>query len=130
MSKKAGTSFDFKWESLPTVTISPKAKNLEPKILGATAAIFKREELIATADMKKNAPWTDRSGNARNGLTAISRVDGKTFTLTLFHRVPYGIYLETRWQGKYRIIVPTLGREQQRITMLLQKLITKLGAIT
>jgi hypothetical protein len=26
----------------------------------------------------------------------------------VFHQVPYGPYLETRWSGKYQIINPTI----------------------
>lgn len=54
--------------------------------------------------MKSNAPWTDRSGNARNGLKAKVVVRSKTVAIVLYHSVPYGIWLEVRWGGKYAII--------------------------
>lgn len=62
----------------------------------------------AEAYMKSNAPWTDRSGNARNGLKARTEIGSNKVTVYLFHSVPYGGYLELRWSGRYQIINPTI----------------------
>jgi hypothetical protein len=65
---------------------------------------------LASATAKVNAPWTDRTGNARAGLfsgTNIS-VEQDFWELYLAHTVFYGIYLETRFSGKYQIISPTI----------------------
>lgn len=59
--------------------------------------------------MKTNAPWQDQTGNARNGLAAEPFAEGAgSFGIDLFHQVPYGIWLETRFSGRYAIIDPTL----------------------
>jgi hypothetical protein len=58
--------------------------------------------------MKDNAPWTDRTGDARRGLAAQRVSQGLSNTIVLYHQVSYGIYLETRWDGKYAIIQPTI----------------------
>jgi hypothetical protein len=58
--------------------------------------------------MKNNAPWQDQTGNARNGLTARPYVEGDQVGIVLAHSVPYGIFLEARWSGRYAIIQPTL----------------------
>lgn len=58
--------------------------------------------------MKTNAPWTDRTANARNGLAARAYEEGDEIGIILYHQVDYGIYLETRWGGKYAIINPTI----------------------
>lgn len=58
--------------------------------------------------MKNNAPWTDRTGNARNGLSARAFREGDSVGIDLFHSVEYGIYLEARWSGRYAIIQPTI----------------------
>ncbi len=65
----------------------------------------------AEAYAKKNAPWTDRSGNARAGLHADAKSinGGEAFELILAHSVYYGIFLETRFSGKYAIIMPTMN---------------------
>lgn len=58
--------------------------------------------------MKLNAPWTDRTSNARNGLAARAYEDGDEIGIVLFHQVDYGIWLETRFGGRYAIIDPTI----------------------
>lgn len=65
---------------------------------------------IATMHAKVNAPWTDRTSNARNGLHSGVSVDvnQEFWELYLAHSVFYGIYLETRFSGKYQIIAPTI----------------------
>lgn len=57
---------------------------------------------------REHAPWNDRTGDAREGLTAVGEQRLVTYTITLFHTVDYGIWLEVRWDGKYAIILPTL----------------------
>lgn len=57
---------------------------------------------------KENAPWEDRTGEARSGLKAIGEQRLTTYSITLYHTADYGIWLEVRWDGKYAIIVPTL----------------------
>lgn len=60
---------------------------------------------------KRNAKWHDRTGNARQGLHAVAESSGKTHQIVLAHGVPYGIYLEVRFSGKYAIINPTIATE-------------------
>lgn len=55
-----------------------------------------------------NAPWSDRTGEARAGLTAESHADNNILTIILYHTVEYGIWLEVRNSGEYAIIIPTL----------------------
>lgn len=58
--------------------------------------------------MRGNAPWQDQTGNARNGLFARPYSDRKNFGIVLYHSVPYGIWLETRFNNRYAIINPTI----------------------
>lgn len=62
----------------------------------------------AEAWMKNNAKWTDRTSAARNGLSAKVVDSGNSVAIVLYHSVPYGVYLETRWGGKYAVIEPTI----------------------
>lgn len=57
---------------------------------------------------KEHAPWTDRSSNARRGLTAVTKINGDEMSIILFHKVPYGVWLEIRWSGRYAAIMPAL----------------------
>lgn len=58
---------------------------------------------------RSNAPWDDRTGDARSGLTAEVVNEGLGVSnIVLYHTVDYGIWLEVRWSGRYAIIVPTM----------------------
>ena len=89
---------------------------------------FKRAETEATTYAKQNAPWTDRTGNARSGLFAKARVldQGNTFELVVAHTVHYGIWLEIRFSGKYAIIQPTVDYIG---TLLIDRIGSSLGRI-
>lgn len=59
---------------------------------------------------RAHAPWTDRTGNARRNLHGFAGVtEGDCWCATIEHgpSIDYGVWLETRWNGKYAIIGPT-----------------------
>ena len=64
---------------------------------------------------KENAPWTDRTGHARQGLHGGVDVDDTKFVLYLSHGVEYGIWLEIAHGGNYAIIKPTFDAHISRI---------------
>jgi len=58
---------------------------------------------------KQGAPWTDRTGNARQTLAAFAyRKQAHLHALALRQTMDYGVFLETRWQGTYGIVLRTL----------------------
>jgi hypothetical protein len=57
---------------------------------------------------KLNAPWNDRTGEARDGLVADLYEEDGEIVLELAHSVDYGIWLETIEDGTFAIIMPTL----------------------
>ena len=63
------------------------------------------------AQMKRDAPWTDRTGRARRALLAEVEQDDRKVALVLSHGVPYGKYLELSNGGRYAIVGPTVMRE-------------------
>lgn len=64
---------------------------------------------LAEQYMRQNATWTDQTGAARNGLRAKVVTQPKRVALVLYHSVPYGVFLEVRWSGKYAIIEPAMA---------------------
>lgn len=76
----------------------------EKQLFGLTRIYATR----ATAYARKNAIWTDRTGNARNGLSSRGEKDGRVYRVTVFHGVPYGIWLEVKFSGRYAILRPTV----------------------
>ena len=73
------------------------------------AGQFYRAKPDAETYAKNNAPWTDRTGNARAGLHADVSTEGNTFQLLMAHTVFYGVFLEHRFSGKYAILMPTIN---------------------
>lgn len=78
---------------------------------------------------RTHAPWTDRTGNARQGLFAKYSKEEDSHVITLSHSVPYGIWLEVRWAGRYAVIMPTIQAEAARIMGDIKTLISKLGSL-
>lgn len=84
---------------------------IEPLVHEAISATMAYHATRAVAYAKQNAPWTDRTGNARGGLFSTTESTGNSWRLTIAHSVPYGIWLEVRWNGRYQIIRPTIQNE-------------------
>jgi hypothetical protein len=91
-----------------------------------------RERLLAVAeqyapqieaDGKRDAPWTDRTANARQGLFTRAFEDDSSVVISFGHRVFYGLFLEVRNAGKYSVILPTLERFYPRIMEALRGLL-------
>ena len=65
---------------------------------------------------KKNAIWQDRTGDARDGLTAQAWKDPRgSVMIALFHTVDYGVWLETIQNGRFAVIMRTLESEGARL---------------
>lgn len=64
------------------------------------------EELVQYA--QQNAPWNNRTGDARSQLDSAVDSDDRELVVSLFHGVDYGVWLEVRWSGRYAIIIPTM----------------------
>ncbi len=58
--------------------------------------------------MKENAPWTDRTGNARQSLWTTVIPQMTEIILILAHGVEYGKFLEHCNAGAYSVIAPAL----------------------
>lgn len=58
--------------------------------------------------MRTDAPWSDDTGAARGGLTAIPSHSRSQHEILLAYSVYYGIWLEVANSGKYQILIPML----------------------
>lgn len=72
--------------------------------------------------MKQNAPWQDRTGQARATLKAeVIDVTGRAAIILLQHGTDYGgLYLETMQAGRFAIISPALDYFAPRLMRDLQ----------
>ena len=57
---------------------------------------------------KENAPWTDRTGDARERLHATVEETGPIGTIVLAHGVDYGLWLEIANGGRFSAIAPAI----------------------
>lgn len=81
---------------------------------------------VAQNHSRTNAPWTDRTGNARQGLFATPFNEDGGFEIVLYHTMPYGIYLERRWDGRWGIIPETVQRVSRVYTAAMTKRLSDL----
>lgn len=89
--------------------------NGDQKLIREVMAKFEFFAPQIEADMKVSASWTDRTGNARNGLAARAFRNADTMGIILYHQVPYGIWLEIANGGRYAIIMPTIDKWTPRV---------------
>ncbi len=102
--------------------LTDKLNQFGPRVKRAMVTAAKYIEPQAEKHMKDNAPWTDRTGNARNGLKAQTEIEPNRITIHLYHSVPYGGYLELRWSGRYQIINPTIEKFAPELMALVAEL--------
>lgn len=92
-------------------------------IVTAVGLLLDRFAAEIEAQAKADAIWTDRTGNARQGLEGFVQDFSETaVALYLVHHVDYGKYLELSMQQRYAIILPTLEQFYQPIMDALQEL--------
>lgn len=120
----------FEWDT--SKFKSPK--HMEDKLQRALYGVCKFWDGPVEEHMKHNAPWTDRTTNARNGLSATAQksansVAASTFAIVLSHSVDYGIYLETKPtnEGGRPIIMPTIEMYAPKVMKTLSKILDRLG---
>lgn len=99
-------------------TLGPALKMASAVGTQRASAAIKYMEPRVESRAKTNAPWQDQTGNARQGLKARGGQSSELFYIDLFHTMPYGIWLEVRWSGRFATIMPTvieMGPEVARV---------------
>lgn len=74
--------------------------------------------------MKQNAPWVDRTGNARQTLHAEVYQLASATVIMLAHGVEYGIFLELAHGGRFQIIGPAIDYFAPRIWRSVQTMMS------
>jgi HK97 gp10 family phage protein len=120
----------FSWD----VSKFKSVKVMEIKLQRALYGVVKYWDGPVERYMKHNAPWKDRTTNARNGLSAAAqksgtRIANSVFAIILSHSVDYGIYLErgTRKMKARPIIQPTIDIYAPKVIKTLTKILDRLG---
>lgn len=90
-------------------SINEVTRNLEntiKQVRNAATTAVQISAAQAVVYAKQNAPWTDRTGNARKSIHSESSSDGMSAAVGIGEH--YGKYLETGYGGRYRIIDPAV----------------------
>lgn len=99
----------FAWERPPAIVFEELAAEYARAVHQGVLAIVQRWAPQIENWMKANAPWTDRTANARQTLhTEIEEVVNQAVALVMAHGVYYGIFLELCNAGRYAVIAPAL----------------------
>lgn len=110
------------WRSVASKLTWAGGSVLLKNLAGANdKAVFYLSKATALYSLKSEgyartkAVWTDRSSNARGGLTGTYDVslgaDTSSYTINVFHKMNYGIWLELRFNQKYAIIKKTVDAQ-------------------
>jgi hypothetical protein len=118
----AGFSFDTSNFESPKV--------MEAKLKKAVMANMRYWDGPIEEHMKHQAPWNDRTTNARNGLFArAAKLGNDLWGIILGHSVDYGVYLEegTENMAARPIIVPSIDLYAPRVIGTLTRILDRLG---
>lgn len=115
--------------------LSPLIKGvavMDDRLDRAVAGAVLQRSHASIAWMRENAPWTDRTGNARSGLDSYTEHQAKVHhTIWLFGRMPYQIWLEIRFSGRYAIIGPAILDQGTKLMKTLTNILGRLnGGLT
>ena len=99
----------FSWQRTPSDALGTLAEQYADLIQRTVVDICNRFAPDIEAWMKENAPWTDRSGNARQTLWAdVAEIARSAVIVILSHGVEYGQYLEWSNGSAYAIVAPAM----------------------
>ena len=106
MATKASLSLSFDDEMTSGID------DLKGRTLAAAKMLASTEAVKLESYMKRNRPWTDRTGLAKTRLSAVvTTPNDHTVRITLAHGVSYGKWLELANAKKYAIIKPTIDKQ-------------------
>lgn len=111
------------WEGIQSILFN--MLDYEEKIHYAVLRVADFIAGLMQSQAQEHAPWTDRTGNARQGLEGfVEEVSETIIDIYLTHGMDYGVYLETRWAGRWAIIWPTIQEHLPIISDMLQDILT------
>jgi hypothetical protein len=113
----------FVWTVPPEQAFAALYDDYVQRLFWAVYALCLRRAPEIENWMKTNAPWTDRTGNARQTLWTDVAGDGLTIILTLSHGMWYGWWLEVANTGRYAIVAPAVDYWAAQLMQDIQRLL-------
>lgn len=105
------------------VTNKTNFKAVERQIRAAIGVYADTAAKKMEGEAKNNAPWTDRTSNARNSILGDFGWKGNQAVITLSGNVDYFVYLELANGKKYAILSPTIESHSTEIIRGYQRLV-------
>lgn len=97
----------------------------EDKLQKAIVLYGETAGLKLEAQAKEEAPWTDRTGNARNSIKGGADPTKNGATIFLSGNMSYSKYLEVMQDGAYAILEDTVNDNAKDILKGLDKILDK-----
>lgn len=105
-------------------SLDPLYSTIGSRLAHGTAAVAAEMETYA----KQNAPWIDRTGNARRTLSGFVAQDGEdTLLVGIAGHMYYSPNLELHYGGRYAILAPTTDMYAPRIMDAVVRAALKMG---
>ncbi len=111
-------SVQVQWTGVPQMVAN--MNSYQGRVLFAIQQVCNYFAVVLEQSAKQEAPWQDRTANARQSLHAWVEVSQDVVSLYLSHGVDYGVYLETKYAGRYAIIWDTIESHLLEIRKMLQ----------
>lgn len=105
------------------VTNNFNPKMVENKVRAALGLYADTAAKKMEGEAKKNAPWTNRTSNARNSIQGDFGWKSNQVVITLSGNMDYSVYLELANEKKYAILKPTIERNAPEILRGYQRLV-------
>lgn len=115
----------FQWQTPPDEAFGDLTEAYVAAIHQAIFTLAQRYAPEIEAWMKANAPWTDRTGNARQTLWSdVFDLTNSAVVIVMSHGVDYDMFLELAHGGRYAILGPALDHFIPRIWRDVRRLVS------
>lgn len=98
-------------------------RDWEQQTKAALFALAQHYAAKGEKEMKEEAPWTDRTGNARQELFGEVSAEPDKLRVRLAHQVDYGVYLELCNNGRFAVLEPVAKRNAPEFIRDVQELV-------
>lgn len=115
----------IRW-STPPSELATAIDRYGDRVLTAVAAVAQRVATEMQNQAQADAPWTDRTGNARTGIFGTSEADFAAHVVTIYlshgATIDYGLWLEISNSGKWGIVMRTMESHYEPLMQMLREI--------
>lgn len=115
----------IRWTTPPS-ELATAVERYGDRVLQAVAAVAQYVATQMQNQAQADAPWTDRTGNARTGIFGTSEADFAAHVVTIYlshgATIDYGIWLELANSGSYAVIMRTMEAHYESLMQLLREI--------